>query len=53
MLLQVHDELVFESPDSEVETASQIIKKTMENIVDMDVPFVAEVGFGTNWTEAH
>lgn len=53
MLLQVHDELVFEAPDNEVEQASQIIKSTMENIVQMDVPFVVEVGVGTNWTEAH
>ncbi|MBE6449004.1 MAG: DNA polymerase I [Alphaproteobacteria bacterium] len=53
MLLQVHDELVFEAPDSEVEQASQIIKHTMESIVQMDVPFEAEIGVGTNWTEAH
>ena len=53
MLLQVHDELVFEAPENEVEQASQIIKNTMENIVQMDVPFVAEVGIGSNWTEAH
>jgi len=53
MLLQVHDELVFEAPDSEVEQASQIIKQTMESIVQLDVPFIAEVGVGQNWTEAH
>lgn len=53
MLLQVHDELVFEAPDSEVEQASQIIKQTMENIVQLAVPFVVEVGVGQNWTEAH
>ena len=53
MLLQVHDELVFEAPDSEVEQAVQIIKKTMENVVQMNVPFVVEVGVGNNWTDAH
>ncbi|MBE6445480.1 MAG: DNA polymerase I [Alphaproteobacteria bacterium] len=53
MLLQVHDELIFESPDSEVEEASKIIKNVMENVVNMEVPFVAEVGVGANWTEAH
>lgn len=53
MLLQVHDELVFEASDFEVEKASQVIKKVMENVVRMDVPFIAEVGVGNNWTEAH
>ena len=53
MLLQVHDELVFESPDSEVEKACALVKETMENIVQYDVPFNAEVGVGENWTEAH
>ncbi len=53
MLLQVHDELVFEAPDSEVEQSIQIIRQAMENVVKMDVPFVVEVGVGCNWTEAH
>ena len=53
MLLQVHDELVFEAPDDEVETAAALIKQTMEQAVNLAVPFVAEVGTGHNWTEAH
>ena len=53
MLLQVHDELVFEAPQAEVETAAKLIKQTMENIVDYDVPFNAEIGIGQTWTEAH
>ncbi len=53
MLLQVHDELVFEAPESEVDEVSRLIKETMETIVDYKVPFVAEVGVGDNWTEAH
>lgn len=53
MLLQVHDELVFEAPEDEVEAASKIIKETMENVVEFAVPFVAEVGSGDNWTQAH
>ncbi len=53
MLLQVHDELVFEAPDDEVETAAALIKQTMEQAVDLAVSFVAEVGTGHNWTEAH
>lgn len=53
MLLQVHDELVFEAPDDEVENVSKLIKSTMENIVSFQVPFAAEVGSGDNWAEAH
>ncbi len=53
MLLQVHDELVFEAPESEVEQAAKLIKQTMENVVNLSVPFIAEVGIGNNWTEAH
>ena len=53
MLLQVHDELVFESPDDEVETVKTLIKETMENVVKFDIPFIAETGVGQNWAEAH
>lgn len=53
MLLQVHDELVFEAPDDEVEAVSRLVKEIMENVVDYEVPFTAEVGVGTNWAEAH
>lgn len=53
MLLQVHDELVFEAPLDEVEVVSKRIKEIMEQVVELSVPFVAEVGTGHNWTEAH
>ena len=53
MLVQVHDELVFEAPENEVEEASKIIKAIMEGVVNLSVPFVAEVGVGDNWTQAH
>lgn len=53
MLLQVHDELVFEAPEDEVEEASKIIKEIMEGVVNLSVPFIAEVGVGDNWTQAH
>ena len=53
MLLQVHDELVFEAPVGEVEKVKVLIKEAMESVVDFDIPFVAEVGVGDNWTEAH
>lgn len=53
MVLQVHDELIFESPEAEVETVQQLIKQAMESVVDFDTPFIAEVGVGNNWAEAH
>ena len=53
MLLQVHDELVFEVPESEINATQNLIKNVMENVVSLSVPLVAEVGFGADWTEAH
>ncbi len=53
MLLQVHDELVFEAPEEEVAAVSEMIKETMQTVVNYDVPFIAEVGIGDNWAQAH
>ncbi|WP_312077334.1 DNA polymerase I [Chryseobacterium sp.] len=53
MLLQVHDELVFESPIDEVETAKALIKNQMESAIETRVPLLVEVGVGDNWLEAH
>jgi len=53
MLLQVHDELVFEVPEDEIELAKTLVKETMENIVQLSVPLVVEIGIGKNWKEAH
>lgn len=55
MLLQVHDELVFEAPFDEVEKASTLIKQEMENItgIELKVPLIADIGIGNNWGEAH
>lgn len=53
MLLQVHDELVFEAPVSEIETATNLIKSEMESAVETKVPLLVEVGIGDNWLEAH
>ncbi|WP_306622382.1 DNA polymerase I [Chryseobacterium ginsenosidimutans] len=53
MLLQVHDELVFEAPIDEVELATNIIKMEMESAIDTQVPLLVEVGVGNNWLEAH
>ncbi|AKK73372.1 DNA polymerase I [Chryseobacterium gallinarum] len=53
MLLQVHDELVFESPVDEIEAASELIKAEMENALQTQVPLLVEIGVGNNWLEAH
>lgn len=55
MLLQVHDELVFEAPDHEVDTTATLIKQEMENItgITLKVPLIADIGIGNNWGEAH
>ena len=57
MLLQVHDELVFEAPEAEVEKAVEVIRRVMENAhlpaVDLKVPLIADAGVGDNWEEAH
>jgi DNA polymerase I len=53
MLLQVHDELVFEAPKSEVEDAKKLIIKEMEGAMELKVPLKVDVGVGKNWLEAH
>ncbi|WP_435414318.1 DNA polymerase I [Polaribacter aestuariivivens] len=53
MLLQVHDELVFDAHKDELETIKPIIKHEMENAFKMSVPLDVEVGVGDNWLEAH
>jgi DNA polymerase I len=52
MIMQVHDELLFESPREETEKAMEIIKKEMENAVELDVPLLVEIGAGENWMNA-
>ena len=53
MLLQVHDELVFDVPKEEVEALQKMVKNEMENTFSLDVPLVVDMGIGTNWLEAH
>lgn len=53
MLLQVHDELIFEVPEAEIDSTRALIKKQMEDVVDLDVPLVAEAGSGKSWASAH
>jgi DNA polymerase-1 len=53
MVMQVHDELVFEVPDNELEWAKSEIPALMAGVAQLSVPLVAEVGVGMNWDEAH
>jgi DNA polymerase I len=53
MLLQVHDELVFEAPENAVEPAKALVKSVMEGAAALDVPLVVDVGAGANWGVAH
>ncbi len=53
MILQVHDELVFEIPEGELEESTELIKKNMEGVYRMVVPIKVDVGIGSNWLEAH
>ena len=53
LILQVHDELVVECPLSEADEVSALIQQTMENVVQLNVPLVAEVSRGKDWDSAH
>ena len=53
MLLQVHDELVFDVHKNELKLLKSIVKKEMENAYKLDVPLIVDIGIGNNWMEAH
>ncbi len=53
MLLQVHDELVFEVPEAELEQVRELIRIEMETAVSLDLPLKVDIGTGRNWAEAH
>jgi DNA polymerase-1 len=53
MLLQVHDELVFDVYKPELESIKSLVKTEMENAYQLSVPLVVDLGFGINWLEAH
>ncbi len=53
MLLQVHDELLFEVPEEEKDTVKDLVKEEMENAVTLRVPLKVVIGSGKNWAEAH
>jgi DNA polymerase-1 len=53
MLLQVHDELLFEVPEAEVEATARVVKATMEGAARLSVPLVVDTGTGLTWASAH
>jgi DNA polymerase-1 len=53
MVLQVHDELLFDVFNPELETVKAIVKEGMENVVELKIPLKADIGTGNNWLEAH
>jgi len=53
MILQVHDELVFECPSEEEEEMRALVKKEMEEVIPLKVPLVVDIGWGDNWNDAH
>jgi DNA polymerase-1 len=53
MLLQVHDELVFEVPEAEIAIMPELLKKEMEEVYKLSVPLKVDAGYGKNWDEAH
>ena len=52
ILLQVHDELVLEVVETEVEQVSEILRASMEHIVELSVPLRIDINIGRNWAEA-
>ena len=53
MIMQVHDELVFEVPDAEVAIIQPLIREKMQSAATLDVPLVVDIGLGKNWGQAH
>jgi DNA polymerase-1 len=53
IIMQVHDELVFEVPEAEVEWVKHEIPRLMAGVANLKAPLLAEVGVGLNWDQAH
>jgi DNA polymerase-1 len=53
MVLQVHDELVFDVVPGEIDTICNVVKEEMESVIKLSVPLTVECEYGKNWLEAH
>ena len=51
MLLQIHDELLFETPDNEVKSLSAVVRRQMEGVAQLKIPLVVDISIGKNWGE--
>jgi DNA polymerase-1 len=51
MTLQVHDELLFDVPEAEVEVVEDLVRREMENVIELKVPILADIGIGSNWRD--
>jgi DNA polymerase I len=51
MILQVHDELLFEAPEKETQALTELVRDEMENVYKLAVPLVVEIGVGANWRD--
>jgi DNA polymerase-1 len=53
LLLQVHDELLFEAPEEEAATLAELARQVMESAASLSIPLTVETGIGRSWAEAH
>ena len=53
MLLQVHDELVFEVPEAEIEKTGAVVRRVLEGAAHLDVALVVDIGVADDWAQAH
>ena len=53
MVLQIHDELLFDSIPEEVDQLKKIVMEEMENVIELSIPLTVECNYGNNWLEAH
>jgi DNA polymerase-1 len=53
MIMQVHDELIFETPETNAEEILKLVKDMMEKAVILEIPLIADAAIGNNWNEAH
>ncbi|HQU02319.1 MAG TPA: DNA polymerase, partial [Acetobacteraceae bacterium] len=53
LLLQVHDELLFEAPDDQAEATAALVRDVMQSAAHLSVPLIVETGIARNWSDAH
>ena len=51
MILQIHDELIFEAPDTELETLKPLVREIMQEVFNLKIPLIVDITIGKNWKE--